>query len=369
MPNILDYIDWRGDLTFEQSAFNEVDNLIISEMCYVDFDGIVPGISEMNSISVWEASRKFFNFNSMENLKKEISFKKDSAIVLRKMAECRRYKNLKLSNYINRIEYENEFQFSAMVITLDSVTNFVAYRGTDSTIIGWKEDFNMSFQTPVPSQQKAVDYLNIIADKYEGCIIAGGHSKGGNLAVYAAIYSSEKIQNRLVKIYNNDGPGFPDQIIQTEEYNKVADKIVTLIPQNSIVGILLEHGRESLIVKSKKMGIVQHDMMTWEVMRDRIVLVDELAKSSQILDATLKTWISGLDLEQRKIFINTLFLIIEGTGAKTLEDLTSSRLKNAIAIFKTIASLDAETKEVVSKTLKLLFRSYNNGNNKIEEKI
>ncbi|SHI33205.1 DUF2974 domain-containing protein [Parasporobacterium paucivorans] len=359
MSNVFDYLDWRGDLTFKQSAFNAVDNLIFSEMAYVDFEDIIPGIYKDGSIALWEASRKFFKKNPMKELKKDIYLVRDSALLLKKMSGCNRYKNLRLSNYINKIEYEQEFQFSALVISLEEDTSFIAYRGTDTSIIGWKEDFNMSFMTPVPSQVKAVKYLEIIAEKEKGDILAGGHSKGGNLAAYAAIKSKPEIKKQIIKIYNNDGPGFPPEVTETDEYKETIEKIITYIPQNSVVGMLMEHKEDYIVVKSKKPGIVQHDMLNWEVMGDKLLEVDDLAKSSKILDATLKSWTGKLDLKQREEFINSLFSIIDETGAKTIEDLNRSRLKSAMSVFRTIAALEPDTRDMIATTLKLLFQSYN----------
>ena len=250
MPNILDYVDWRGDITFNKSPFNDIDNLIFTQLSYINFDGIVPSFNENGSIKLSDAADRFFHVHGEKNIDMGILIP-DSIITLLKKVSCApRFKDLALTKYINKINYENPQQFSAVTTLLGDGSFHIAFRGTDDTIVGWKEDFNMGFMSAVPSQLDAVKYVNSVADEIDGKIIIGGHSKGGNLAVYSAVYCSDNIKNRIITVYNNDGPGFSKKILDSDEYAEVSDKIKTIIPESSVVGILLEHEEKFIIVKS-----------------------------------------------------------------------------------------------------------------------
>ena len=199
MANILDYIDWRGDLTFNQSSFNDIDNLILSRISYLPFDGI---IDEMETITVREAHERFKKLD-LKNVK---ILQEEDLDLFPSVAQSTRFGNLFLKNYINKRDLQEEKQFSAITIILPDGTMYIAYRGTDNTLVGWKEDFNMSFMKSVPAQADAVDYLNNVAAQTSGRLRVGGHSKGGNLAVYAAAFCNQDVQDRIIEVYNNDGP-------------------------------------------------------------------------------------------------------------------------------------------------------------------
>ena len=252
MSNILDYLDWRGDICITASPFNKVDNLLLSELSYVNFDGILPGIEEDIWMTVKEAEQIFFSKYNKKEIYEERSFMAKAPLVLEKMAKAKRFQDMKLSCYVNQIDEEEEKQFSALVAECQDNTYFVAFRGTDDTLVGWKEDFNMSYILAVPSQLEAVSYLEKVAEKVRGKLRLGGHSKGGNLAVYAAVQCKEEIQERIIEIYNNDGPGFSKEMLISEPYNRVRERIWTIVPQTSVVGMLLEHEEEYLVTKSSQ---------------------------------------------------------------------------------------------------------------------
>ena len=188
MANIMDYLDWRGDLTFEQSPFNEVDNLILAQLPYVELDQIVPDVNSNDIVRLKEASRLFFKTHQKEKLLKKVSMTKMAPFVMEKMASTRRFGDVGLFRYVNEINQKEEFQFCAVCVVLPDGSIFVSYSGTDSSIVGWKEDFNMSFLTETPSQIRSVEYLNYFAEERRVPLRIGGHSKGGNLAMYAAMH-------------------------------------------------------------------------------------------------------------------------------------------------------------------------------------
>ena len=358
MSNIMNYLDWRGDLTFEQSPFNEVDNLILAQLSYVDFKGIVPGIQYNETVSLQEANERYYNMRTEKEIQSDKSFTRLSPILMKKMTETKRFQNIRLGKFICKHDYTEEKQFSAIHFYLDDETIYVAYRGTDDTLVGWKEDFNMSFMTPVPSQLEAVDYINTTVTDRSKKLYLGGHSKGGNLAIYAGVYGDIVIKNNIIHIYNNDGPGFPREILQNPLYKNMLPRITTIVPESSIVGMLLEHEEDYKIVKSKQVSFMQHDAMSWEVLGPVFVYCEELSHGSQILDHTIKSWLDGISTEQRELFIDSLYSILEATGAKTLSDLSLAKFKNINLVLKSFNALDESTKNMLVATVKQLTSTY-----------
>lgn len=355
MANMLDYIDWRGDLTFDKSAFNDVDNQIFTQLSFIDFDKIVPGFHENGFIRLSEAAEMFFARHGQEQIEMGVLVPNDIVTLLKKTSEAPRFKDLLLTKYINKIDYEKQQQFAALTIVLPD-SCYVAFRGTDDTIVGWKEDFNMAFMTVVPSQLDAVKYLEGVAADIKGGIMVGGHSKGGNLSVYSALHCSDSVKDRLITVYNNDGPGFSKKVIDTEEYAKISDRVRTIIPESSVVGIMLEHDEKFSIVKSTQPGLLQHDSFSWEVLGTKFIAADERSQYSEISDTAMRTWLGEMDTDERILFVDTLFDILESTNAKTLLDLNTNKLETAMALMKTIKHLDEEKKANMSKIIGALFK-------------
>ncbi len=266
LANMLDYIDWRGDITLDQSPFNDIDNLIFTQLCFMDFDSIVPSFNEKGSITIEDAAKIFASSNKAAVKNMGVLLPSYIVSLFIKASESPRFRNMRLTKYINDIDYNKQQQFSALTIILGDGSNYIVFRGTDDTIVGWKEDFNMGFLTPVPSQHTSVKYVNGVADELVGSIMIGGHSKGGNLAVYSSVYCNNEIKKRITHIFNNDGPGFTNEIMSTDEYKTVSDRIKTIVPESSVVGMLLEHEEKYTIVKSTQVGILQHDAFSWEVL-------------------------------------------------------------------------------------------------------
>ncbi len=359
MANMMDYLLWRGDLSFKQAEFNEVDNLIFSELVYVDFDGIVPSLNEDKSITLKEASKIFFEHHTDEEIEAKVSSTKMAAFLMRAMARTKRFGNIELSNYINDINLKEQSQFCAMTIRLDDGSFFVVYSGTDNTIVGWKENFNMSFLEQTPGQLKAVEYLNEVVNARYKKVRVGGHSKGGNLSVYASVYCKESIQKKIIAIYSNDGPGFSEHMINSEAYHKMLPKIHTIIPESSIVGMLLEHEEEYEVVESSNDGPMQHDAMSWEVQGPSFVHVKSVTEQSVLLDKTLKAWIHQMDGREREEFVDALFGILEEGEIKTVDDLANMKWKQFVDLLKIRHYLGTKSQEALKKTLKLLWKESN----------
>lgn len=345
MANIFDYLDWRGDISFKEDPFNEVDNLVLSWLAYVHLDGILPtGVCNV-SVTIAEAAKRFFEIYDLEEKLKEYSLTRTSALLFHKMMDCPRFANMRILNYVNHISVELQQQFSAMTIEIGEGLLYVAFRGTDDTIVGWREDFNMSFLPSVPSQLEAVEYLNTSVRDRSERLVLGGHSKGGNLAVYAAIHCDPQIKSKILRVFNNDGPGFLSEVLQSDEYQEMLPRITTIVPESSIIGMLLGHEEEYEIVRSSQRGIMQHDAGTWEVERNGFVYLDSLSNSSKFFDKSIKEWVYQMDEEQRKLFVDGLFQMLEASGAKTTGELYTLGFKNVTGAVKAFTGMDTDMKQ------------------------
>ena len=337
MANIFDYLDWRGDLTLSERAFNEVDNLILAEICYLDLSGFVPAGFETQQVTLREAWDAYFAAHPTTDM--GVLVPDQIPVLVQKAAQTARFGSLRLLGYVNRIDEETQTQFSAMTMLLPDGSAYVAFRGTDDTIVGWKEDFNMAFTPEIPAQRYAADYLQQAAAALAfRPLLVGGHSKGGNLAVYAAVFCGEAIQKQIRAVYNNDGPGFYASLLELPEHRRIAGKITTLLPESSVVGMLLEHE------EAYQVG-------------ERFEHLTELAEGGRIMDQTLRSFLRELTEPQRAQFVDTLFDILTCTDASTLTDLKVGGLKTASAMVKALQKLDKPTRKALSDTLKLLVRS------------
>ncbi len=354
MANIKDYLVWRGDLDFKQAPFCDVDNLIISELAYVDLQGIVPTPSEGGSVALKDAAELFFNKHSVKELENSMSFVWEAPFLFKAMAESERYRDVKLSDYMDVTDEEAQMQFAAFHVKLSDATTYIVFRGTDDSLIGWKEDFNMSFISPVPAQLAAVEYLNNTVRYAMGKIRIGGHSKGGNLAIYAAVNCNRRVKRKIIEVYNNDGPGFDKAMVVSEEYQAMLPYIKTIVPHHSVVGMLLEHEEDYMVVESSQTGVMQHDPMSWQVVGNRFETLESVSKASQVLRGAVSNWIAGLEKEKRKEFVEALFAIIKASGATTLTDLRMDMLNSAGAALKLYASMDKESRDMLKNVLQML---------------
>lgn len=351
MGNVMDYLQWRGDLTFEQSPFNDVDNVILAELAYVDFRDVVPSVQMNKGITLEKASELFFDLHTEEELALDKSFIKDTPKLLKKAAKTNRFKNVILSDYVDTVDETLEKQFGAFHIKLTPQSTYVAFRGTDDTIVGWKEDFNMSFISPVPSQEAAVQYLNDTCSYIRGRLYVGGHSKGGNLAIYSAIHCNRRVRKKIQCVYNNDGPGFDIGVVKSEEYQSMLPYIRSIVPENSIVGMLLEHDDDYIIVKSSQTGVMQHDAMSWQVSGPAFITTRRLSAQSRRLNRALGNWINSVDNEKRCEFVETLFGLISACGAKNLSDITADRFRSTREVIKQYANLDKDSRNLLRNML------------------
>ncbi|MBP5180528.1 MAG: DUF2974 domain-containing protein [Clostridiales bacterium] len=355
MNTIIDYLKWRGDLPLAVVPFNEVDAGILARFSYEPFDNMVSS-NFREQRRVKDVCDDLINSPSLHddvlNSNRDFDF-------IRLVGASKRFGDMLISGYVNDIDEERQIQFSACVFDIDEEQNYyVAFRGTDNTIIGWKEDFNMGFEFPVPAQKKALAYFESVATAFkDGTFIIGGHSKGGNLSVYAATFCDDKFNSPVTDIYNFDGPGFTEDIMQTDKFRKIEHHIHTYVPQFSVVGMILEHLEDYCVVHSDESGIMQHEILSWETDFDKFVHLEEVSAGSRFVDKTFKEWISGLDKTQREQFVDTVFNLMMSGDTHTLAEFSKNKAENLNAMIKTYNEIDDEMKKGFLASAKRLFGS------------
>jgi hypothetical protein len=271
------------------------------------------------------------------------------------MAASPRFRDIGVNFYVDRLDTGEEKQFSAIVFVLGDGTAYVAFRGTDTTVVGWKEDFNMAFMSPIPSQTDAVDYLNTVGKKFKKISLRiGGHSKGGNLAVYASMKCNPSVSKRICEVYSHDGPGFRLGVFNSNDYKKLKDRICKTMPASSVIGMLLENQEEYRVVESNRFGILQHDPFSWKVVKNDFVDAKHVSPSALYTSEAIRSWLHELPDEEREKFADTLFDVISATKADSFNDLIDNWQKEAAAILQAIKSMDAESGRFLMQTIKAL---------------
>lgn len=349
MSNIIEYVKWRGDLSIKQSPFNEVDNLILSMFSYLSIENIMWDDSK---ITINEIYRRAESVGIPENT----FFHKENAKLLKILAYSERFGSLYITQPISKIDETQQKQFYAVTILLPDNTIYVSYRGTDNNLIGWKEDFNMAFSSQIPSQKDAVKYLEKIAKTTKKKIRLGGHSKGGNLAIYAATFCSADVKKRIIDVYNNDGPGMNYEIINRKEYREIVKRVHTYIPQSSVIGRLLYHKEKYIIVQSLQKGIMQHDPYSWQVLNKEFITLTELTNESDITDKVIKDWLESVNPEKREQFIDVIYQILTKTNINSVDKLGDNWIKTSTILLKTYTTIDEESKKIISEALEQIFK-------------
>lgn len=353
VANVFDYLLWRGDLHFTQSPVNEIDSLIFSRLAYLPFEKEIGSeFTLQQTISqVVEPLLLSLDPTTKERLEEDIQ-------LLEEMPKHPRFAELRLGGFLEIVDIEQEEQFAAVVFELTDDIIFVAFRGTDNTLVGWKENFNMSYIAPVPAQKDSVHYLEQVAKVFpHSQIVVGGHSKGGNLAVYSSVFCRPEVQQRITAVYNNDGPGFNSEVIAKAEFAAVQDRIQTYVPQSSVVGMLMERKEPYIIVKSEGISLSQHNLYLWEVVRNHFVEVERVTDSSKFFDQTLKTWVRDMDQKQLGDFVEALFYMISAGNVTTTTEITQNWYENIKAMLKVLTDSSNPTSEALSVAVRQLLRA------------
>lgn len=347
MSNLTDYLDWRGDLTFEHAPLNEVDALVFAWIAYYQYEKLEEPIIGRTIAEIAEMHEAKFGPFQKIRLRDAPGTPIPSAIwMLHCARQTKRFGNLRVLDFC-AVNTES-VQFGALTFELDG-KKVVAYRGTDTSFAGWREDCDLSFSEEVPSQKLALEYLN--RTETDKPLILCGHSKGGNIAVYAAVNTSGQIRSRIERLYNFDGPGFCYDITERKGYLELMPRMEKIVPESSVIGMLLEDRSEYRVIDSKMRGIFQHNGMFWQILGTRFVDIDRRSASSQFIDVTLHNWIKEMPLDQRRAFTDVIFTVIDSTGVKDFSELNEGALYTGRRVLSGIKTLPREQKKMALQLL------------------
>lgn len=351
---IIDYLKEYADVSLADEPMNDVDSLALCQFSYLKFDGLVPSVTE-NARAV--SLQQLYEHPDYEKLYGDERYEKENRALFEAMRRCVRFRNMKLNCYINIIENQADFetQFSAVTFLLEDGTMYVAYRGTDETIVGWKEDFNMAFLSPVPGQEFAIKYLNMVTERLPRDFYIGGHSKGGNLAVYAAMNCDPSVQERIIKIYSMDGPGFRPEVLERCDFSRIEDRTCKILPHSSLVGMLFEKDIRYQVVESRTFGLAQHNPFTWLVRDGHFETVSDIYETRRFMDDTLNEWILSLDEKSLRTFVDTLFQVLSASESDNLIDFTANLKRSLTGVLGAMKDLDEDTQKALRQTVKSLF--------------
>ena len=339
MANLKTYLKYYKNNSFNEFNFNEVDNILFAELAYLNWTDIVSSNDE--KISLQEAGNKFIEDNKDKKFSK---FLQNIIEHLNEMKDGSRYENCYFSNF--KMILNDEEQFGAICIFYEPQKVYVSFQGTDDSITGWKEDFEMSYHFPILSQTDAINYLNKVITWRENEVYVGGHSKGGNLAMCAAMYSNEFVQRKIKKIFNNDGPGFKDTEYNSKEYQAIVSKIINIRPEDSVVGVLLNNSGKCKYVKTKEKGIKQHDLTTWECFGTYLEIGNQTETSKKI-DIKIDEWLKQYKDEERENLVITFFNILKKINVVYVDDFKKIELSQVVEAINEMKNIDSETKKLL----------------------
>ncbi len=351
---VMDYLRWRGDLTFAQDGFNEVDDLVLCIISYLNFRRFddLRTTDPARAVALPDVAARLTEEDEQLGLSEL-----DYIPLMRLAAETERFRDVRMFGFTHEWDEAKEMQFDAVSYLLPDDTLLVSFMGTDTSLVGWKEDFNMSFLTAVPAQERAAAYtVEMAAACPDRKLRIAGHSKGGNLAAWAAIHIPAPLQEqRLLDAYNNDGPGFSHDMVDSDAYRRVADKLHTYIPESSIVGVLLEHAEDYAVIDSSNRSVMQHEPMSWSVLGPRFVHLGQRSQMGKLSDDVLRQWIGSMTPQEREQFSDALFDVLSLSGkARTLDDLRTGGLAGGAALLKQYSGADEQDKKIIAEIFRRL---------------
>lgn len=364
--NIITYV-LTEHRSFDERSFNEVDSTILSWLSYLCIPAELQGQTmSAEGLPITELYRtEHFRTMTERTLCRE-----ESIVLLASVCASPRFRNIKIRNYVAELDKLEEQQFAAMCYVLNDSVMYVAFRGTDTTVIGWKEDFNMVLDGPIPSQRDAVDYLNLVASRWHGDLMVGGHSKGGNLAVYAAIGCRSIIQEQIRQVFSHDGPGFPEEEIEALNLAPIQSRILKTLPQASLIGFLFRQECDYMVIHSTSHGFGQHSPFTWTVENGSFQVLEHVKSTSRILDGAVNEWVSKLTIDERRQVIESIFQVIESTGEDNFQTLSSNLRENVPTMLSAARDMDRSTRRFILRILRELAASgFRVSRSKISDRI
>ena len=361
MATINGYLDYNKNRSFKDFAFNEADILCLNELGYFCFEELDTSIDFSKEVNLHEVLTPYVTGEKTFNHSFLVT--EERVKLLQKVVASKRFVNLNLSDYVNDVDAEYERQFSAMVFTLPEINHHqLVFRGTDDTMIGWKEDFKLTYVQEIPAHRAAVAYLEAYFEKYAGKVTVSGHSKGGNLALYAVAYVNDLLREQIEKVYMLDAPGLQEKGLESDGYKAIRERVTVIRPEESIVGIMLYNDIEPIVVKSNASGIMQHAVTSWQFNEEtgELILAERQTDLSQNLEKTFKQWMKELSSQELKILFDILFDTLMSSGIHSINDVTIDRefgakLATSIASFYSIGT---EKKLLLAKSAKLFLQAF-----------
>lgn len=361
MATINGYLDYNKNRSFKDFAFNEADILCLNELGYFCFEELDASIDFSKEVNLHEVLMPYVTGEKPFNHSFLVT--EERVKLLQKVVASKRFVNLNLSDYVNDVDAEYERQFSAMVFTLPEINHHqLVFRGTDDTMIGWKEDFKLTYVQEIPAHRSAVAYLEAYFEKYAGKVTVSGHSKGGNLALYAVAHVNDLLREQIEKVYMLDAPGLQEKGLESDGYNAIRERVTVIRPEESIVGIMLYNDIEPIVVKSNASGIMQHAVTSWQFNEEtgELILAERQTDLSQNLEKTFKQWMKELSSQELKILFDILFDTLMSSGIHSINDVTIDRefgakLATSIASFYSIGT---EKKLLLAKSAKLFLQAF-----------
>lgn len=349
MANIIDYVEQEFHPLHEK-PFTAVDSLVLSQLSYMNLSAVLSRFPDSERPELRDLLRAEDFDGLFHNVRDTPSNKR----LLFALAASPRFRHMRIGNLSEKLSGQLEEQFAAITVYPDDDHACVVFRGTDATLIGWKEDFNMAFLPAVPSQADAVAYINKIGNAFPGKITVSGHSKGGNLAVYGAMLCEPAVQARIDRVYSHDGPGFNSSVLEKREYQSIQEKIHKTLPQSSLIGMLLENHGAYSVVESSQIGVMQHDPFSWLVTDGEFHILESITSGAQYMNNTLNSWISGMSIEERARFVDALYSILSAGGITSVSEFGTDLQKNLGAMYNAAVNLDPETRSFVLQIIRQL---------------
>lgn len=345
---LFSYLERVGNYGFNELNFNIIDALIFANLSYYHFDFMLD--KENYELTIKEATHIYFLY---PELVKKADIETARNRFLKVLVRTKRFKDLKIFNFEHEISKKSEKQFCALSVKISQNTIYVSFSGTDLSIIGWKEDFNLSYLDTIPSQISAKNYVNKLKLKGIKNLYLGGHSKGGNLALYASYFSYKRVKNKIVNVFNFDGPGLNIKV--NDEITK--SKIITIVPSMSIFGMVFNNPLDTYIISSSTKGLLEHDLFSWMIDKNNhFIFATYLSSTSKTLNIAISKYVKDLPKEERKEFINLCYLLIKGTKAKDIIEFRSNLVKTLIGLIKTYNKLNEIEKTTIKKCLRLIIK-------------
>ncbi|WP_080800397.1 Mbeg1-like protein [Arabiibacter massiliensis] len=363
--NLLDYLATEF-ATFDEKPFNPVDSAILSQFCMVRAEGIVPALRERKSFldvgtlvqNLLSPARDEVRFVDLLRAERygdmftglDPANVKDNLLAL---AASPRFRDMRVRDYLSLFDTERQTQFAAVTFVYKKDFAYVGFRGTDTSFTGWRENFNMVYNAPVPAQEQAVRYLEAVAPRLPKCLFVGGHSKGGNLAMYAALRANPAVQDRIERVFTHDGPGFKAGMVSSEEYAAIRDRVHKTVPQDSVVGMLMDSPADLdlRVVHSSEKGVMQHSVFSWDVDGDDFAYVEGLTDGARFTDAVVTQWLARFSDEEAAVVVDALFQALEASGARDATEVLMGGPKSIALLGEAAKNIDDDARDVLTGAL------------------